>query len=405
VWQAYFNRALGRRDVAVRLRQRSLTILERPELADQDTQAERALLTQHMGRAVFLSDYEQARQFLEESLALYRGLDDPWRTAAGLHSLGTAALFRGAYADARAAMEESLEISRSLGDQEGIAWSMADLTFVAIHQGRFDEAGRLARDARAITQALGDREGIGFGLLAWGASLEHMGKFAEAHAVRQECLRVFTDLGRRGWIILAQSAMSSVSLHLGQYGDAGAHADAALALARETGLQLRVGEALVQLGRVDVVGEAYDEAWNRLQEALALYREIGASADVGWSHAILAHATRGLAQPAQMRQHLRQALRAAKETGDVLLGLSVMPAAALWLADRGDAEGAVEVYTLASRCGFVAQSRWFHDVAGRHIDAVAASLPQDVVAAVEKRGRAEDVEATTEGLLEELEDG
>jgi len=402
VWQAYFNRALGHRDVAVRLRQRSLALLEQPQVAGQDTRAERALLTQHMGRAVFLSDYEQAREFLQESLALYRGLDDPWRAAAALHSLGTAALFRGAYADARAAMEESLEISQVLGDQEGIAWSMADLTFVAIHQARFEEARRLARDARAMTQALGDREGIGFGLLAQGASLEYLGEFAEAYSAGEESLQVFEDLGRRGWIILAEAAVSSVSLHLGRYEDARAHGEASQALAEETGLQLRVGDALVLLGRVAVVKEAYDEAQRRLQQALAVYRDVGALADVGWSHAALAHAARGLAEPAQMRRHLREALRAAKQTGDLLLGLSVLPLAALLLADRGDVERAVELYALASRYPFVARSRWFEDVAGRHIDAVATTLPPDVAAAAEERGRARDLEAVVEELLEEL---
>jgi tetratricopeptide (TPR) repeat protein len=193
-----------------------------------------------------------------------------------------------------------------------------------------------------------------------------------------------------------------VSLQLGQYRDARAYGEASLALARDTGLRLRVGDALVLLGRAAMVEEAYDEARRRLQQALAVFREIGASADVGWSHAILAHAALGLSEPAQMRRHLRQALRAAKETGDILLGLSVLPAAALWLADRGDAEGAVELYALASRHPFVAKSQWFEDVAGRQIAAVGVSLPADVVAAAKERGRARDLETTAEELSVQL---
>jgi tetratricopeptide (TPR) repeat protein len=356
-----------------------------------------------MGRAAFLSDYEQARHYLEQSLAMYRTLEDDWRTAAALYSLGTAALFRGAYAESRAALEESLEISRALGDEQGTAWTMADLTVVATHQGRFEEAGRLARESRAITQALGNREGVGIGLLALGRSLGYLGKWEKARSVLEECLQVFTDLGRRGWIIPARAYLSRVKLHLGQYGDASAHAGVSLSLARETGLTFRVGRALVLLGRVALAEESRDVTRRLSREALAVYRDIGARAGIGWANAILAYTARGPNQPAQMGQYLSQALRAVKETGDILLGLSALPAAALLLADRGHTERAVEVYALASRYAFVAQSRWFEDVVGRHIATAEASLPPDVVAAAKERGQARDLEGTVEELLIELE--
>jgi hypothetical protein len=78
---------------------------------------------------------------------------------------------------------------------------------------------------------------------------------------------------------------------------------------------------------------------------------------------------------------------------------------ALLLADRGETERAVELYALASRYPLVANAQWFEDVAGVHIAAAAATLPPDVVAAAQERGRARDLKATVEELLEELGDG
>jgi hypothetical protein len=52
----------------------------------------------------------------------------------------------------------------------------------------------------------------------------------------------------------------------------------------------------------------------------------------------------------------------------------------------------------------VANSRWYEDVFGKLIEAVAASLPPDVVAAAQARGRARDLWETAEELLAELED-
>jgi hypothetical protein len=80
-----------------------------------------------------------------------------------------------------------------------------------------------------------------------------------------------------------------------------------------------------------------------------------------------------------------------------------LPQAALLLADRGQTERAVELYALAARHPFVANSRWFEDVAGREIAALAESLPPDVVAAAQERGRGRDLWATVRELLIELE--
>jgi hypothetical protein len=77
---------------------------------------------------------------------------------------------------------------------------------------------------------------------------------------------------------------------------------------------------------------------------------------------------------------------------------------ALLLTDEGERERAVELYALASRYPYVSNSRWFEDVAGKHIAAVAATLSPEAVAAAQERGRARDMAATLEELLEELGD-
>ena len=72
------------------------------------------------------------------------------------------------------------------------------------------------------------------------------------------------------------------------------------------------------------------------------------------------------------------------------------------LADRGKTERAVELYALVARYPLVANSRWFEDVARKHIATVAATLPPEVVAAAQERGRARDLDAIVAELLLEL---
>jgi len=77
--------------------------------------------------------------------------------------------------------------------------------------------------------------------------------------------------------------------------------------------------------------------------------------------------------------------------------LLALPAIALLLADQDEPERVVELYALASRFPYVANSYWFEDVAGRYIAAAAVTLSPEVVVAAQERSKARD-------LLAELEE-
>jgi tetratricopeptide (TPR) repeat protein len=173
-----------------------------------------------------------------------------------------------------------------------------------------------------------------------------------------------------------------------------------LASSQEPGEQGAAGVSLLTLGSVALADGAHAEAQQLLQESVVVSRERGTREAVGWALAVLGYAARGLVRLDQAGSHLREALETAAEGGFTTLMLA-LPALALLLADRGEVERAVELYALASRYRFVANSLWFEDIAGKHISAVAAALPPDVVAAAQERGRARDLDATVRELLEE----
>ena len=146
------------------------------------------------------------------------------------------------------------------------------------------------------------------------------------------------------------------------------------------------------LGSVELVEEAYPEARDWLQEGLAVFQESGQRAELGWALAVLGYAARGLGDLRQAQGHVHRALRTATQTGAFRPLIEALPAITLVLSEQGKTEQAVELYALASRHPFVANSRWFEDVAGKHIAAVAATLPPEVVAAAQERGRARDLD-------------
>jgi hypothetical protein len=81
--------------------------------------------------------------------------------------------------------------------------------------------------------------------------------------------------------------------------------------------------------------------------------------------------------------------------------LEAMAAAAAVLAERSEAERAVEIYALLNRHEFVANASWFADVFGQVVEKASAELPPNTVAAAKARGEASDLWQAARDLLVE----
>ena len=163
-----------------------------------------------------------------------------------------------------------------------------------------------------------------------------------------------------------------------------------------------MGRALLWLGRVALVEEADAKAQRLFQQSVAIFRELGQKDQLAAALASLGHSAHSLGNPTEARQYLMDALQTTIEIGAFLPLLFAIPLAALLTADHGEKERAIELYALASRYSFVANSRWCKDVFGRRIEAVAAALPSDIVTAAQARGQSRDLWVTAKALLTEM---
>jgi predicted ATPase len=440
-WQSVFSRVLGCTEPASQLLRQSLALLEKPELVGQDTRLEKAFVLAEMGYiAVVSGNREEAGRLYEQSLALYQALGDRYGTALALYALGEVAQHLGVYDQAKQWYEESLAIRQALGDRRGIADSLSSLGLLANFQGRTEEGECLARGSIAIRRELGGQVGIARGLYDLSASLMEFGRYAEARSLLEESVAIFNNLGFREGLARSRSVLSFAKVHLGQYEQARAQALMALTLAREIDYQQAIACSLCWLGCAAGAMGAYAEAQQLLQESVALFREIGQLEELGWSLSALGSMKLALGNFPQARQHFYEALQIAAAIRSFTTLLAVLPPIALMLLVQGEKERAVKLYALASRYPAVANSRLFKDVAGRYIaslprevkeravelyalasrypavansrllkdffgrliGAAVATLPPDVVAAAQARGRARDLEATVAELLVEL---
>jgi predicted ATPase/DNA-binding CsgD family transcriptional regulator len=147
--------------------------------------------------ALARGEWAEARDWQEQSLALYRGLGNRSGVAATLINLGNVALDLNDYERAGALYEECLALYRELGDRGGTAMALNNLGLVAREMGRPEEAIALLEESLALRRALGDRYGIAQVLDNLGrVELDH-GDLDPATRLLREGLALFWELGNR----------------------------------------------------------------------------------------------------------------------------------------------------------------------------------------------------------------
>jgi tetratricopeptide (TPR) repeat protein len=328
-------------------------------------------------------DGQAARQWYEQSIALYRAIHDRWSLARALYDLSRCLRVYGAHGTA---------------DQ---------------HLHELAEAKALAEQSLAICRELGDRVGIAASLHSMGVALLYQGQFAEAYASVKEAVTLYTGLGVRRGLVRSKTHLSLILGCLGQFEQAYAEADSALHLAQEVGYRRRVSDVYVAKVLISLRKELYDEVLGLYLEFAAICRETGEQFGLAIALGYLGCANVGIGQFAQARLALVEAFRLGVTMRSwMIVVFPIMYISQLWLklaeveagaARLSRAEQAIELNALAMRYPAINNDSFWKNLCEAQIAAVAAILPPAEIAAAQERGRNRDLWATAAEVLAALE--
>jgi predicted ATPase/DNA-binding CsgD family transcriptional regulator len=227
--------------------------------------------------ARYQGDFQAATAACEESLSIFRGLDDPVGIAGSLYRLGYVAWTRGDAATARAYYEESLLIAQgeACRDERSEAlYCFASLAF-------FECDTRLARllidESLALSQALNDSYNItaALSLLGWIVLLQ--GDCAHARALQEESLQAARAVGNQRSIAHILSALAEIAYRTDDFEQACAYYEESLTIILKLDDRWILAVYLEGLARTAVaLGESI-WAVQILSAVDALRRIIGAS--------------------------------------------------------------------------------------------------------------------------------
>jgi tetratricopeptide (TPR) repeat protein/transcriptional regulator with XRE-family HTH domain len=222
------------------------------------------------------SRYQQADDYLQQALALFRQIGDSSREAGTLDNLAVIRFAQGSYQEASTLNAQALDVFRHAGDLAGEMRCLVNLGNFEERQGRYQQAARHNQQSLAIAREIDDPY--------------------------SECV-VLTSLG-------------TVRMRQGDLRQAADYLDQALALSREAGNRYQEAEALTRIGDVRLRQGSPREACDRLQEALALYQEIGDRSGQADALNSLGEALLGAGQPSRASTQHSAAYDIACDIGD-----------------------------------------------------------------------------------------
>ena len=232
--------------------------------------------------AYLQGDRPTAQASLEESLSIYRELDDKFGIGHALHRLAAIPFWQGDYATARSLYEESLSILREAEDAWGIGNSLYGLARLAQRQGDFKLAYSLFEESVALLRQAGDKQSLTRPLeyLAW--EVWYQGDLARANSLLEESLSLYRALGAKSGLAHTLGWLSIFALIHGDFQTARSLEEEALSIGRELGRKQDVAWSLGRLGELHWRQGEMTQASAYYEESRRLFEEINDREGTGW---------------------------------------------------------------------------------------------------------------------------
>jgi predicted ATPase/DNA-binding SARP family transcriptional activator len=402
-WQSLFNLASARYEDARHALQQAQAVLDDPTLHHRDTAADQAFLFLQLSEAAKIQAFDgDALALNEQSLALYRAIDDAWGVTLALDALTARYQSLGNYHQALKLQEECLIIHQRSGNRRGIARAYAMLGHNLIFAGQIEQSERYLRQSLALLRDAGTRADQRNPLLLLGINLLFGGKFQASIDAFEACWAIHRDLGMPHEPASANVGIARAKIDLGRYDEARRLSETDLIRYRSLNHKWYIAFTLFNLGRIALVEGDAAQAQDHFQESVSLLLEMGDRPLLPDVLLCQAFVQRQLGRRQQAMQVIRQGLTIAME-GTLLKPMRFeLPAMAILCLDAGEKERAIELYAAARQSPYIANSRWFEAIVGQEIAQATAALPPTVVAAAEARGWARDLRQAAADLLAEL---
>ncbi|MBW4518183.1 MAG: tetratricopeptide repeat protein [Scytolyngbya sp. HA4215-MV1] len=285
-------------------------------VSDRKTEADR--LFQQGIQQYQTSQFEVALQSWQQSLQMYREIQDRLGEGYALGNLGNAYYALGNYGKAIEYHEQSLAIAREIKNRLGEGQSLGNLGVAYYALGNYGKAIEHHEQSLAIAREIKNRLGEGQSLGNLGNAYDALGNYGKAIEYHEQSLAIAQEIKDRLGEGQSLGNLGIAYDALGNYGKAIEYQEQRLAIAREIKDRLGEGAALGNLGLAYFSLDNYDKAIEYQEQSLAIKREIKDRLGEGYALGNLGNAYFSLGNYGKAIEYQEQALTIAREIKDRL---------------------------------------------------------------------------------------
>jgi predicted ATPase len=217
--------------------------------------------------AILQGDYAAGKRLIQESLALFREIDDPIGVSRALGGLAYLSIEQGHYPQAEVLSRESADCARATGNRSGLYSGLGYLAIALHRQGHWAAARELYEQALEVARALGAPWEIGAALRKLGLAECGEGLHDLALEHLAEGMTILHGLSDRLGVVESLEGLADVAAATPAPRRAARMWGAADALRQETGYARSVYESIayerqVKAVRAILAAEAFDQAWD-----------------------------------------------------------------------------------------------------------------------------------------------
>ena len=246
--------------------------------------------------------FSEGRSWLERARFDNGAIPPPVRAKA-LSGAGLLALRQGDLRHAGILLQESLKVFRELEDTWGIAYALHHLSHVEERQrGDYNRASALLEESVALFEETGDKWAIGYSRICLGYATLLKGDIGRATTLLEETLPLAREVGDALTVSHALEYLGAAAERQGNYDLAAARFEEGLAMAQQVGEHHQVTDLLYRLATVALGQGNEARAVKLFRDSLVLRRTIDDRLGVVQS-------LTGLARAAHAQGHHRRAAR------------------------------------------------------------------------------------------------
>jgi predicted ATPase/DNA-binding SARP family transcriptional activator len=221
------------------------------------------------------SEHATALKHMEQSLALFRELDDREGIASSLRVAGFLHFVLGDFDTARGLLENSLSVFHALGNEAGTAAVLANLAYVAMELEDFSAARRYQEESLAIRRRIGAPYGVTVSLANLGYIVLVQEDYEAAPVYLQESLEICREIGNRNGLGVSFFGLGHVAFAKGDFVAARLWYEAGEREGQETADAMLISTGALRLAAIDLKEGKVTTSLERMREAFRLEQQSG----------------------------------------------------------------------------------------------------------------------------------